>query len=163
MSTIESSNKNTSGSDPLDALNQIEANLDREEIEWEPEEVGERVIGYVTGIEYIDTKDGNRIGVLLIDTKNGTRVRVWAGRTRLRKQLVRAKVQPGDAIGIRYEGKKEAKNGGNDYFDYKVDVIREGPRRDGEMFTEEEDLGLVAGAVDDMWTGEAASAQEAGF
>jgi hypothetical protein len=148
-----------------DPLAEIEAALEVEVTDWEPTEVGDQVIGYVREISYVETKNGGRVGQVLIETKGGSRVSIWAGRTRLRKELARAKVQPGDALGVRYLGQVESKNGGNAYFDYKVQVFRVGPRRAGEMFTEEQDLGLVAGATeaqDDIWS-QPLSKDEAGF
>lgn len=146
-----------------DLLIQIEENLARTEIDWEPEEVGEQVVGRIAFIEYIDTKNGE-MPILAIDTKDGTRVRVWCGRNRLRKQLARTKVQPGDALGIRYEGMKEPKSGGNAYFDYRVDVIRVGERKPDEMFRDTDDDDFVPAAkqsssiqtdeVENVWTDE---------
>lgn len=138
-----------------EALARISANLERTEVEWEPTDPGDTVVGYVGAIELIETKNGV-IPVVLVDTEDGSRVRVYAGRTRLRKQLVANKVQPGDAVGIRYEGEKQPRNGGRSYFDYRVDVVRIGERKPDEMLVETPDDGLVPGAVQagqesDVW------------
>lgn len=142
------------GDERENALDRIEANLQREEIDWEPTEVGDTVVGYVGAIEYVETKNGE-MPVVAIDTKDGARVKVYCGRTRLRKQLAKNKVQPGDALGIRYEGEKASKSGGNRYFDYRVDVVRVGERKPDEIFRDTDDDDLVAGAVQasqDVWT-----------
>lgn len=129
---------------PANPLDVIEQNLQRDELDWEPSEVGDQVVGFVAGISYVETRNGET-PILAIDTKGGTRVKVWAGRTRLRKQLAANKVQPGDAIGIRYEGQKRSKNG-HDFFDYKIEVVRVGPRKPEEMFRDDAD-DLVAEAT----------------
>lgn len=132
--------------DEVNPLDQIKGNLAREEIDWEPDEVGEQLVGFVAGIEYIETKNGE-MPVVAVDTEDGTRVKVYCGRTRLRKQLARNKIQPGDALGIRYEGSKKPKSGGNEYFDYRVDVVRVGERKPEEMFRDPDVDDLVDGAV----------------
>lgn len=146
--------------------------MDVEELDWEPAEAGDQVVGYVTGIEYVDTKNGP-VGVLVLTTKAGSRWKVFAARVRLRKQLVRQKVQPGDAVGIRYLGAKDGKNGGQSYNDYRVDVVRVGPRRPEDMLKDSEsvDTNLVTGATqpdsswdaDDSWGTGASGDEEPGY
>jgi hypothetical protein len=126
---------------PLDAIRAARA---RTELDWEPQEVGEQVVGFVAAIEYMATKNGETPRIAL-DTEDGTRVLIWCGRTRLRRQLARNKVQPGDGLGIRYEGSKTAASG-NTYFDYRVDVYRVGERVPGEMFRDADDDDLLPGA-----------------
>jgi hypothetical protein len=144
--------------DHLDALAQIEANLDRELLEWAPVETGDTLIGYCRAIEYVSTKHGS-IPTLQVETRDGALFTVWCGRARLKNQLHRAKLQPGDALGLRYLGQVESTNGGNAYHDYKVDVVRVGARREADMFKIEEDLGLTPAAFnhdnvdDDPWMG----------
>lgn len=135
--------------DDQNELDAIRANLGRDVSEWEPE-VGDIVVGHIADIEYVDTDKG-AFPVVHVRDDNDAIVKVACGRSRLKKQLVRMKAQVGDAVGFRYEGKKAAKRGGNDYHEYRVDVVRIGERKPGEAFRdpEDDDMGLVDGAVDE--------------
>lgn len=151
--------------DATDVLEQVEQELDREELEWEPSELGDQVVGHLREIVYIDTKNGT-VPQLRVENKDGAVILIWCGRTRLKNQLQRAKIQPGDALGVRYLGQQESTNGGKPYHDYKVTVVRVGPRNEEEMFRTEEDLGLTQSAFSDNgddWTTTSPNTEEAPY
>lgn len=163
MSTVP--NTPDSDQNPLDA---IRANLARDVTDWDPQP-NDSVVGFIHQVEYIDTDKGT-FPVMHVRNEAGGIVKVACGRSRLKKQLVRLKAQAGDAVGILYAGKVAAKKGGNDYHEYRVDVVRIGERNPADAFRdpEDDDLGLVAGAVDetagDPWAdGESDVQTEAGF
>ena len=155
------------GQSPLDA---IRTNLGRNVTEWEPEP-GDAVVGYIHDIEYVESDSGT-FPVVHVRDDHDAIVTVACGRVTLRKQLVRMKAQVGDAIGIKYDGKVASKKGGNDFHQYRVDVVRIGERKPDEAFRDPEDgdLGLVDGAADetpaqdDVWNnGESDGQTEAAF
>lgn len=152
---------------PLDA---IRANLARDVTDWDPKP-NDSVVGFIHLVEYIDTDKGT-FPVMHVRDEAGAIVKVACGRQSLKKQLVRLKAQVGDAVGILYEGKVAAKKGGNDYHEYRVDVVRIGERKPDDAFRDPEDgdLGLVTGAIDetaaqdDVWAdGESDGQTEAGY
>lgn len=134
----------------------LEAQLDVELIEWEPATEGERILGVVRQIDYIPTKSGAAMGVLTLATPSGAQARVACGAKNLKSQLEAAKVQTGDGLAIQYEGKRQSKNGGNEYNAYRIAHQAVGERR-RDVFkvpdTVEDDLGLVPGATSaaDPW------------
>lgn len=129
----------------------LEAELDVDLIEWEPASKGERIVGIVKAIEYVPTKSGEAMGVLTLTTPSGALARVACGAKNLRGQLESAKVQPGDGLAIQYEGKRQGKNGGNEFNAYRVAMQAIGQRDKEAAFKVPEmpsDLGLVEGATD---------------
>lgn len=156
-----------------DLAAQLQANLDRPEYDWDPQSEGDQVLGTITAIDYVEMKkSGELVPAIQVATPADELVKVWCGRTRLRNQLERLKAQVGDGVGVRYLGQQPGVNGGQDFHDYKVTVIRVGPRIDGQMFQAEPqpDSGLTDKAHSDVWTEPdttvdtaPASPEEAGF
>lgn len=114
--------------------------------EWNPEP-GDKLAGTIAAVEVIDTKNG-AMPVLTITAPDGTDWRVAAGRTALRRQLVRCKVQPGDLIALKYAGLVESANG-REYHDYIVRTDTRGVARDDRALVvdpkaDDDSLGLVA-------------------
>lgn len=135
---------------------ELEAQLDVEQIDWNPEQPGERILGLVKSIEYLPTKSGGLMGVLRLVTPSGAEARVAAGAKNLRAQLEAAKVQPGDGLGLQYEGQRQSRTGGNQYNAYKVVMQAVGPRDPENAFKvpeDPDDLGILPGAAQDPWTG----------
>lgn len=149
MSTTEST------SDSIYAA--LEAELDVERIDWEPEQAGERIVGEVKAIEYVSLDSGRVMGVLTLATPSGALARVAAGAKQLKGQLETAKVQPGDALAIKYEGKKTGRNGGREFNSYVVATQAVGDRRPEDVFkVPEETDDLLPGAAEaDPWAGQA--------
>ena len=140
MSNVE---QNPDGDqNPLDAIRE---NLARKVVEWDPQP-GDAVVGYIHQIEYVNTENGD-FPVVHVRDDTDTITTVACGRRKLRSTLARMKAQPGDAVGIQFQGKVTAKKGGNDYFGYRVDVVRIGERKPDEALRDEDDLGLVSGAA----------------
>jgi hypothetical protein len=138
-----------------DMFAELEAQLDVQQIDWNPEQPGERVVGLVKSIEYLPTKSGGLMGVLRLATPSGAEARVSAGAKNLRAQLEAAKVQPGDGLALQYEGQRQSRTGGNPYNAYRVAMQAVGPRDPGKAFKvpeEADDLGLLPGAAQDPWT-----------
>lgn len=136
------------------ALADVMGQLDTEETTWKPETAGEQVGGQVVRIDYTYVaKTGGTMPSIYLRTATGATVRVNAGRTALRSQLDRMKVQPGDYVGVRFLGMVESKSGGNPFYDYRVTHKAVGPRVPGEAFSatrqaEDDGLGLVPGAAE---------------
>lgn len=141
--------------DRSDILSALEAELDVELIEWEPETQGERVVGTVKSVEYVPMKTGGAMGVVTLATPSGALARVACGAKNLKSQLESAKVQPGDGLALQYEGKRESRNGGNAYNAYRVAHAPVGDRRPAEAFkvpehVEDDDL-LPGAAAASPW------------
>lgn len=117
------SNDNPTDADAFAALN---AALDVTEISWEPKP-GDRLTGKLLDVEQAVAKSGEPYPILRLECQDGTVYRVAAGRTVLRRKLVAAKVQPGDLLGIQYDGEAESKNG-RTFHDYRVAVQPVGER-----------------------------------
>lgn len=126
-------------------LDDIEAELAVEVVEWDPEAAGEKVAGYVTAIDYKELRSGRVLPIVSLRTKEGSTVKVAAGRKVLARELQDRKVQVGDAIGLMYEGTRSSESG-NEYHAYRVVVRPQGPRNPTAAFRadKEADLGLVA-------------------
>lgn len=146
----------------VDQWAEIDAQLDREPAdEWDPEP-GDRLRGTLTAIDYRPTKKGHVLPILRIaQLQDGTETTVLAGRKLLVSRLIETKPQPGDLIGIQFDGLIDAKGGGQPYYGYRVGVIPVGDRdpskafRDPETVTVERDLGLTPEAQQaaDPWSG----------
>lgn len=127
--------------------------------EWDPKP-GDRLRGTLTGIDYRPTKRGAVLAVLRITDQDGTETRVPAGRKLLISRLLELKPQPGDLIGIQFDGLVDAKGGGQPYYGYRVAVVPAGDRdpsmafQDPATVTVERDLGLTpqAQASADAWS-----------
>ena len=127
------------------------AEVSAESAEWNPAP-GEICAGTVRAIRYIQTKAGRSLPVLDLTLRDGSGLTVGAGRTVLANRLSELKVQPGDAVAIKYVGIVAAKNNGRDFHDYRVSVARVGDRKPLEAFkVPSDDLGLVADATDSGW------------
>ena len=110
--------------DPFDAL---EAELEVQESEWDPEP-GEKVIGRMLDTDWVKAKTGRWLPIVRLEKKDGSVVRVPAAREVIKRKLESEKAQPGDLIGLKYEGLAASKNGGNEYHSYKLAVTRVGER-----------------------------------
>lgn len=139
--------------------------------EWDPAP-GDRLRGTLAGIDYRLTKRGDVLAVLRITEQDGTETRVLAGRKLLITRLIELKPQPGDLLGIQFDGLVDAKGGGQPYYGYRVGLVPMGDRdpaaafKDPATVTVEKDLGLTADAqaAPDPWTaGESTAPTEAGF
>jgi len=130
--------------------------LKEEENVWNPTDVGERVFGEVREIDYPELKHGVVPRLFIREPESQTVHVVLAGRTNLKTQLLRKKVQPGDRIAIMYRGKLQGQ--GNAYHAYKV-VTRETDPRNADLViqdvkSESSDLGFTSeaqAASDDVW------------
>lgn len=131
-----------------DVLAAMAAELDVPIHDYEPE-VGEQVVGYVDSIDYMNVGENkDEVPVVMLNVAGGSKVRVFCGRARLRKELARQLVQPGDAVGIKYEGMPVGKS----YHSYRITVHRIGERQPELAFRNPEpadDLGLSDGTADD--------------
>lgn len=150
----------------------LDQQLDREPAdEWDPQP-GERLRGTLAGIDYRPTKKGHTLAILRVTQPDGTEVRVLAGRKILVTRLIETKPQPGDLIGIQFDGLIDAKGGGQPYYGYRVGVVQIGDRdpvaafKDPATVTPEKDLGLTpaAQAAAAPWSnGDPSGQTEAGF
>lgn len=143
-------------SQSVDEWAELEAGLDVDPgSDWEPEP-GDRLIGTVRDIDYRRTSDGRVLPILTLDTRDGQALRVPAGRAALLAQLLKHRVQPGDLLGVQFDGKIIPSGGGREYFGYRVTVRHTADRgadvlRDPATMTVDASADLVAGAESDPW------------
>jgi len=90
---------------------------------WSPDPGG-TLIGRVVSMREIETKNGPS-DVIDIEDGDGKTFSLWISGV-LRGKLEAARVRVGDLIGIRYEGRRESKNG-REYKDYVVRLYEKGP------------------------------------
>lgn len=135
--------------EPIDPWATLDAQLDAEPAdEWDPQP-GERLRGTLVAIDYRPTQKGHNLAILRIAQQDGTEARVLAGRKLLRERLIELKPQPGDLVGIQFDGLVDAKAGGQPYFGYRVGIVPVGDRdpsaafKDPATVTVERDLGLT--------------------
>lgn len=129
--------------DPFAAL---DAALDVVEVPWEPK-VGDRLTGRILDVERAVSKNGEEYPVLRIECQDGAVVRVSAGRAVLKRKLEAARAQPGDLLGLQYDGEAESKNG-RTFHNYRVAVHRVGERGPDVFVADRESgNGLVAAAT----------------
>lgn len=93
---------------------------------WQPEE-GDELCGVVVAVNpAVHTAYGD-VPVVTLQGPNGGRRSVWLHHAVLRRAFVRADVQLGELVLIRYVGRVEPEGGGNPYADYRVAVDRPSP------------------------------------
>lgn len=93
---------------------------------WKPE-AGDVLEGRVAGIDTGNNEYGS-YPIVTVEREDGTKEAVHCFHSALRSQLARLRPMVGHKIGIKYMGKRAAKNptpGRSDYADYRV-VMPEG-------------------------------------
>lgn len=111
----------------------LEAELDVKEERWDPKP-GDRLIGTIDRLDPMPATKGEPYYIVHIKTRDGEKLSFPASRARLRNPLAAAKAQPGDRVGIQYDGEQIAEKSGNSFHEYRVIVKATGPRRDGDYF-----------------------------
>lgn len=101
--------------------NSMTDRLNRNTTPWKPEP-GDIVTGRVVDIEMFDGKFGT-YPLLMLETDDGDEIAVHAFHTVLKSELARKRPQPGDLIGIKFQGDPE----GRGYQAYKVRLERKTP------------------------------------
>jgi hypothetical protein len=90
---------------------------------WRPEP-GDVLVGtFVRRDSGVSSYDGKTYTIVVIRDENGVEHGVWAFHTALRQQLSAARPKPGEAIALRYRGKRQGANA--TYHDWRVAVDRE--------------------------------------
>jgi hypothetical protein len=77
---------------------------------WKAVNVGDHIEGIVTDRKLVTRQDGTDVELLKVDDGTTTWV-VWCSSIRLRDGLEAHDPQPGDKVGIQYEGKKPVGKG----------------------------------------------------
>lgn len=121
----------------LDAIwAQIDAALDVEEHRWTPAP-GDKLLGTIAALDLLPGNDNGAYYVVRVDTLDGRRVSFAASRARLRNQLASAQAQPGDLLGVKYNGEQIAESSGRAFHDYTVSVVNQGARDPQRVFRAE--------------------------
>lgn len=88
---------------------------------WKAEKAGDQIAGTVTSISSTTSEyTTDDIPVIYLETEGGGVQSVTAFHTTLRKDLQKFNVQVGDLVAIRYEGKKDTKDGKRSFHAYTV-------------------------------------------
>lgn len=125
---------NTPTTQSSDAWDNLEAQLDAPEADrWKPENPGDRVVMLVSDITYRMTKAGRVLPIVAGTRRDGSPVEVAAGTTVIRNRLAESQVQAGDMLAMEFIGSKQSESG-HEYFDYKIVVSKNGPRRPSDVF-----------------------------
>ena len=106
---------------------------------WKPEP-SEELVGTVTKIDYVGTRNGESHLMQVQRLDSDEVVTVWCSQTVLKNQVLDLAPAVGSVIVIIYEGKKHSEKSGYDYNSYQVqasesdfqawaDVTREGAER----------------------------------
>ncbi len=95
---------------------------------WRPEYEGDMVCGKITVIRTADTQYGECTIYQIKDEAVGE-IEVWAMRAALKTKMEKLAPKIGEEIGIRYDGMKDALNGGNSYHGYTVMMDRVDPNQ----------------------------------
>jgi hypothetical protein len=105
----------------------VEAQLDAEKIEaWRPDKLDpHRIIGDVLDIGLAVSVGGATCPIVLtVNTREAGLRRIWAWHQVLLRELIEARPQVGDTIGLAYSGRSKSA-GGREYIKYSVAVARE--------------------------------------
>lgn len=114
-----------------DVLSEIEQELEEstsngepwDHENWDPDP-GDTITGYYDGMnEGVPGYGGERFDVAHLKTEDGPKA-VWLSSTVLQEQWKEADPSPGDAVGIKHQGKRESENG-YEYNDFQV-IVKDG-------------------------------------
>lgn len=90
---------------------------------WQPQP-GDEIVGVVVDVQpSVYTRHGN-VPVVTLQGPNGGRRSVWLIHTVLRRGFIRANVQLGETVLVRYVGVVQPEGGGQPWHDYRVVVDR---------------------------------------
>ena len=82
---------------------------------WNPENPGDNLLGVVVNIDRNAPGSHGRCDVAQIETRDGETRALWISNTVLKRRWEEHDPQPGDLIGVKYEGKRESSTTGREY------------------------------------------------
>jgi hypothetical protein len=88
---------------------------------WRPVDQGDEVSGHFVRLDEGFAKDGAACPIAVLRTDDGE-VGVWLWHTVLRQGFARLRPQPGEAVLVRYLGKRTSESSGRNYHAYTVDA-----------------------------------------
>lgn len=95
---------------------------------WIPKEKGEEIRGTVVGLDQGYSQMSGITPILVIDTGDGVLRSIWLYGDVLKNLMRRVRPVPGEAIAVRFEGKRKSKNPrpgtSGEYNDWRVAVDR---------------------------------------
>lgn len=101
---------------------------DENEQTWKAEKPGDHIEGVVTERKLVTRQDGTEVELLKVD--DGTTIWVvWCSSIRLRDGLVVHDPQPGDKVGIEFQGKKPVGKGQMNEYGWYCDKVATKPAR----------------------------------
>lgn len=99
---------------------------------WEPRP-GDRIIGTLRRIRYVSGSMSN-FAIITIEDQDDLLWDVSCGPASLKRPLTELRVQPGDLVGISFEGMAQTKDGSREFKKFKVATDAQGERIAGTEF-----------------------------